>query len=386
MLLRRPEEGPAVVTNAAEARALAAEIRDRANRLGTMPGLLDGALEEIRGSIERVLREYDKLTRRRQGPFERDLDAVARRAQELKDAGRLSPKHLRLVHQALQHARRVHFWNAHRVIAKIDKTLEPARAWQRNLDEYRAFHRRAVQRARTAEETLAKLRDVPKPAVSPEEVAQFQSLVEACNRAADEAWSGQTHRPVAEATGDLVAHPDVDGLGLLATQENACLRDLSDLLESQDVLRDGIGQRRLADLVGTSEYSVGKWDRVFPQAAHERRKLQDLFHHLRPVVSGSHGSAFGTDLAVPVLQRRVAAWRRFPGAEGMAAWGDLETLLASGRIPTIQESARTYNRFGEAAKRAWDGRLSEEIEEQEKELVAARKALAALPSPDSLAG
>lgn len=372
--------------DAADARALAAEIKERAARLRLTPGLLDGALEEVRGAIEKVLREYDKLSRRRLGAFERDLDVVARRAQELEDAGRLSPRHARLMDQALLHTRRVHFWNARRVLGKLDKALEPAREWQKAVDAYRAFHRKVTLRVREAEDALQRLRSVPRPAVSPEEVARARASVEACNRAADAAWTAQTTRPLTEALKDLVAHPDVEGLGLLSVQEFSCLRELSDLLEAQADLGGGIGLRPLTHLVSTSEYSAAKWDRVFPQAAHARRKLQDLFHQLRPVVGGRYGTAVELVAPVPVLERRLAAWRRFPGADASPAWEDLAGLIASGRVASIQESARAYERVGDLAKRAFTGALAGEIKEQETELAAARKTLEKLPSPDSFSG
>ena len=386
MALRRTEdEGEtAELETPQQARALAGDIRDRATRLRTVPGMLDGALEEMRSSIERVLREYDKMTRRRLGPFQRDLEGIAKRAEDLAIAGRLSPRHRKLVAQTLQHARRVHFWNARRSLAKIDRALEPARAWQASVDAYRAFHRRATQRARDAEETLAKLRAVPKPSARLEDVAAARAVIEACNRAADEAWNAATHRPVGEALKDLVAHPDVEGLGLLAVQEFACLREFNDLLEAQEGVRDAVGGKPLAELVGTPEFSAAKWDRVYPQAAAERRKLQDLFHQLRPVIGGRYGTAFDLMSTVSVLERRLAAWRHFPGAEGKASWAGLAELRASGRIPILQESARVYERFGELGERAFAGSLDEEIKEQEKELAAARKVLERLPAPESL--
>jgi len=67
--------------------ALAADLKARAARLKGTPGLMDGALEEIRGALEKLLREYDKMTRRRLGPFERDLEALARRAPNAGELG-----------------------------------------------------------------------------------------------------------------------------------------------------------------------------------------------------------------------------------------------------------------------------------------------------------
>jgi hypothetical protein len=70
---------------------------------------------------------------------------------------------------------------------------------------------------------------------------------------------------------------------------------------------------------------------------------------------------------------------------GTQAWTDLAALLQSGRVPLLQESARAFERYGDLAERAWDGSLAKEVEEQEAELKAARKELAALPDPESLA-
>ncbi len=382
MALRREDGGRSVAT-VEEAKLLALETKERAERLKATPGLLDGSLAEIHGALERVLREYPRVSRRRRSSFTRDLDGIAKRAQDLREEGRLSPRHAKFVGLALQHTRRIHFWNARRVLAKLDKALEPVRGWQEALDAYRTFHRKASLRVRDAEAELARQRSVPRPPVGPEEVAKFRALVEACNRAVDDAWVAQTHRPALEAIRDLVAHPDVDGLGLLYTQELACLRELGDFLETDAGLRDSIGARPLAELVTTSEYSVAKWDRVYPQAAHERRKLQDLFHQLRPVVTGAHGTPFAGDAPVTDLQRRVAAWRTFPtGAR--TTWDDLVSLLESATVPLLQEAARAYDRFGELAVRAWDGRLAREIQDQEAELRAARKDFSALPGPDTL--
>lgn len=384
MARRRPEDEAGPIEDVADAKAAAANVRERAARLRSLPGILDGALEEVRSGLERVLREYDKLSRRRLGPFERELESIAKRAKELEDAGRLSPRHAKLIDQTLQHARRVHFWNARRALAKIEKALEPTRDLQKDVDAYRAFHRKTGLRVRGAEESLVKLRAVPKPPASKEGVAGLKSLVEACNRAADEAWSDLTHRPSADALKDLVAHPDVDGLGLLAVQEFAALRELYDLLEADPALKESIGTQRLAELVATSEFSNAKWDRVYPAAVHMRRKLQDLLHHVRPVVGGKYGIAFAPEAPVSVLERRLAAWRRFPGSETSPAWTALAELRASGTIPDVQESARIYDRYGDLAERAWEGDLADEIESQEKELAAAKKTLASLPSPDSL--
>lgn len=384
-MARRDEPEARTLETSADAKALAADVKARAARIRVVPGLLDGALDGLRGDLERVMREYDKITFRRMGPFQRDLESIAKKAEDLDTAGRLHPRHKRLILQALQHARRQHFWNAHRALAKVEKILGPTYAWKADVEAYRAFHRRAVARVRTAEEELEKLRSVPKPPASPEDVDLLRSVTEACNRVADEAWVAITHRPCADALQDLVAHPDMEGLGLLGVQEFAALRELSDVLEAEPPLRDAIGTQPLADLVVTSEYSSAKWDRVYPQAMHVRRKLQDLFHQVRPVVGGKYGTAFTIDAPVAILERRLAAWRLFPGAEGRAAWADLAELRASGRIPAIQESARIYERYGDIARRAWKGSLKEEVEAQEKELAAAKKAVSGLPSPDSLA-
>ncbi len=384
MVLRREDDIGRSVENAADAKALAAELRDRAARMRNLPGMLDGGLEEVRSAIERVLRDYEKLSRRRFGPFQRDLEAIAKRTKELEDAGHLSPRHARVVAQALQHARRTHFWNARRALGKLEKALGPARAWQSDLEAYRTFHRKASQRVRDAEDALARLRGVPKPGASSEDVAALRAAVEACNRAADDAWIALTHRPLGEALEDLVAHPDVEGLGLLAVLEFAALRELSDLIESDAGVEGAIGERPLAELVATSEYTAAKWDRVFPQAIHVRRRLQELFHQVRPVVGGKYGTAFTADAPVPILERRLGAWRRFPGAGDRPAWAVLVELRASGRIPAIQESAKVYERFGDLAEKAWDGSLAVEVEEQVKELAAAKKGVAGLPSPDAL--
>lgn len=378
-------EEDASVSSVLEAKDLARLTKERAARLRDVPGLLDGALEDLRGSLEKLLREYDKLSRGRLGSFHKELDVIAKRAKDLEEAGRLSPRHAKLVNVALQHTRRIHFWNAHRALAKIDATLEPVRVWRRGLEEYRAFYRRTAARAREIEAILDGLRAVPKPAVGPEEVAEARSLIEACNRAVDEAWVAQTHRPVADAIKDLQSHPDMEGLGLLAAQEFAALRGLGDLLESEPALGESLRARPLSELALTSEYSVAKWDRVFPEAAHQRRKLQDLFHQLRPVVTGKHGSPFELGSDGRTMQRRVAAWKAFPGSVGAEAWSDLAALLREGRLPPIQDSARMYERFADQAKRAWDGSLAKEIEGEEAELKAARKELAALAEPETLA-
>jgi len=379
----RPKEEERTLQTVDEARALAAEIKERAARLRT-PGLLDGALDEVRGSIERILREFEKLSRRRMGAFERDLEAIAKHAEELRAAGHLTPKHTKLIGEALQHTRRIHFWNAKRVLAKMDAILEPVRALHADVAVYRAFHRKAAQRVRETEESLATLRAVPMPPASPEDVAAMRALAEASNRTADEAWNRLTHRPTAAAIGDLIAHPDVEGLGFFAVQEFASLRELYDLFEEDAGLKESVGTRPLAELVTTSEYSAAKWDRVHPQAVHMRRKLQDLFHQLRPIVGGKYGTAFTLDAPVPLLERRLASWRRFPGTEANPVWGHLADLRASGRIPAVQESAKVYDRFGDLAKRAWDGSLADEVKEQEAGLAAAKKVLDRLPSPDAL--
>jgi hypothetical protein len=376
---------PEGVHSLGEAKELARRTRERAARLRDMPGLLDGSLEGLHGELERVLRDYDKMSRGRMSSFERELESVAKRARDLEDASRLSSRHAKLVDAALQHTRRIHFWNARRSLAKIAKALEPVREWRHGLEGYRAYHRKSVQRVRDAEAALARLREIPKPPAGPEDVAAVRSLIEVCDRTVDEAWAGQTHRPVAEMIKDLQSHPDIDGLGLLATKEFASVRELGDLFESDAQVKETIGAKPLAEIVLASEYSVAKWDRVYPQASHQRRKLQDLLHHLRPVVTGTHGSPFDFSADVRVLQRRVASWRAFPGTVGTQAWTDLAALLQSGRVPLLQESARAFERYGDLAERAWDGSLAKEVEEQEAELKAARKELAALPDPESLA-
>ncbi|HEV8595372.1 MAG TPA: hypothetical protein VGR51_07580, partial [Thermoplasmata archaeon] len=195
MAVRRSEEEARTVEDTAGAKALATELKDRASRLKHIPGLLDGGLEEVRSSIERVLREYGKVSRRRLGPFQRDLESIAKRAEELADEGRLSPRHRKLVAQALQHARRVHFWNVRRSLSKLEKALAPAQSWLSDLEAYRAFHRKATQRVRAADDTLTELRAVPKPTASRDDIRTMRLVIETCNRAADGAWAAFTHRP-----------------------------------------------------------------------------------------------------------------------------------------------------------------------------------------------
>jgi hypothetical protein len=383
-MIRRGSDDEEAVASVAEAKDLARRTRERAARLREVPGLIDGGLEEVHNSLQKVLREYDRLSRGRLSAFQKELDAVAKRTKDLEDAGRLAPRHAKMLDTALVHTRRVHFWNAHRILAKIEKVLEPVREWRQGLEKYRAFQRKTSLRVREVESELARLRAIPRPPVGPEDVASMRALIESCNRAVDEAWVAQTHRLAADAIKDLVAHADVEGLGLLATQEFAALRELGDLFEAVPTLKESIGTRQLSELVLTSEFSVAKWDRVYPQAATERRKLQDLFHQLRPVVTGKHGAPFQLDADPRIQQRRVAAWRAFPGTIGADAWAQLASLLQSGQIPAIQEAARAYDRHGDLAERAWDGSLAKEIEEREADLKAARKDLAALPDPDSL--
>jgi hypothetical protein len=105
------------VSSLGGAKELARQTRERASRLRDLPGLLDGSLEELHDGIEKVLREYERLSRGRLSAFHKDLEAVAKRARDLEEEGRLSPRHLKLVDAALQHVRRTHFWNARRVLA-----------------------------------------------------------------------------------------------------------------------------------------------------------------------------------------------------------------------------------------------------------------------------
>lgn len=384
MLLRRKVKEATAPTSVDEALALADELRNRADGLGNTPGLLDGALEEMHSSLERTLREHHRVTRGNVAALMRDLEPIGKRVKELRDEGRLSPRHAKLVSQALQHVRRVHYWNARKTIDKLAKGLEPLRSWRRDLDTYTAFYRQAADRVRNAEADLERLRAVPKPQEGLDEVEGLRAIVEACNRAADIAWSHQTSKPAIDTLEEIVAHPDIEGLGLLSTLEFACLRELNDTFEAHESLKEEMGGRSLAELVSTSEYSVGKWDRVFPNAMHERKRLQELYTQLRPVVSGRYGASFQARAPVQGLERRVTAWRRFPGgnAEPMRR---LVELLVSGRVPAIQEAAAMYEEHGELAIRAWDGRLEEDIAAKEEELAEAREVLKALPDPSALA-
>src|SRR5437867_11505792 len=106
------EDSTPQVETPEDARALASDIKLRASRLRTIPGMLDGALEEVRSSLERVLREYDKLSHRRLAPFQRDLEAIGKRTEELEEAGRLSSRHRKLGGATRQHPPRIHCRNA----------------------------------------------------------------------------------------------------------------------------------------------------------------------------------------------------------------------------------------------------------------------------------
>lgn len=385
MLLRRRGAGPRSVTTKDEALALAQELRERATRLRETPGLLDGAVEEVHGALERVMRMHHRVSGRGVMTLVRDLEPVAAQAKELRAQGLLSPRQDKIVRQAVQHIRRVHYWNARKALDKLAKGLEPLREWRADLDVYREFYTAAAERVRAAEAEVERLRSVPKPPEAQEAVWNLREGVEACNRAADAAWSRLITRPASEAIADLVVHPDVQGLGLLSTLEFACLRELFDLFEAGESLKEDFGTLPLSELVATSEYSVAKWDRVFPRGGPDRKRLQELFHQLRPVVSGRYGASFDVHLDAAGMARRVAAWRRIPGGE-TPAMRELAELVASGRVPSIQGALRMYEEHGELAVRAWDGRLAEDLGVAEKELLAAKKALNALPAPDSLSG
>lgn len=385
MFRRRRTTGPRTVTTKEEALSLAEELRERAKRLQETPGLLDGAVEEIHSALERVMRMHHRVSGRGMVGLIRDLEPVAARAKELRAQGLLSARQEKLVGQAAQHIRRVHYWNAHKAVDKLSKGLEPLKQWQADLDVYREFYTAAAERARVAEAEVDRLRAVPKPPEGQEAVWRLREVSEACNRAADSAWSRLISRPATEAISDLIVHPDVQGLGLLSTLEFACLRELYELFEAQGTLKEDFGSLALSELVATSEYSVGKWDRVFPRDASERKRLQGLFHQLRPVVSGRYGASFDVHLEATGMERRVASWRRIPGGDA-TAMRELAELVASGRVPSIQEALRIYEDHGELAVRAWDSRLAEDLGAAEKELLAATKALTALPAPDSLAG
>src|SRR3989304_4669152 len=91
-MARELGEEPRTIATSAEAKALVAERRERATRIRVVPGLLDGALDELRSSIEHILRAYEKMSRRRLGPFQRDLEAIAKRVEEGEGAGESSPR------------------------------------------------------------------------------------------------------------------------------------------------------------------------------------------------------------------------------------------------------------------------------------------------------
>ena len=388
--MRRKADDELPVQSPEEALQLAAEISELTSRVRRVPGLEEGKVEEIDRGEDRILREYSEMNPRRLGRFLRDLSDLATVIQSAHEAGTLSEKQRRILELMVKKTKMRDFFVARRLLNKFAKPLEIKRERDVKLDRYRTYRRKFDNQARELKSEIARMKGVPMPEKSPEDVERARTAVEEYNEASASALVDFfAHAPCLEAITMALQASAIPELNLPAPKSRESAKQLIRVLEEEQV-RQAFGRENMAKLVEAASFSEKRLEHFVKDYKWFQKQLQENVGWLSNLTAASSEAL---RLAWPAPGESVAAkiaavepfLARLPRSErALQATANLRRLHETGEYEAALRSESIYRAFGEAAEAKSRGTLNEEVSEREAELARIQGFMARLPAPDKL--
>lgn len=386
---KKPDAEPPIETSG-EARRLVSEISDLTERVRRVPGLEEGRVEEIEREEDRILREYSEMSPRKRSRFMRDLSDLASAIDSGHKDGVWSDKQFKILEFMIKKTRMRDFYVARRLLLKFAKPLEIKKERDAKLDRYRTYHRKLDMRGKELREEIARMKGIPVPEKSPEDVAAARATVDEYNDAAAYALVDFfAHAPCVDAILFAAEASSVQELNLPAPKSRESVKELVQALQEQHV-REAFGKENMSKLVEAASYTEKRLEHFVKDFKWFQRQLQESVGWLSELTA-ARSDALRIAWADPAPQvvNRISViepfLKRLPrGDRALQAMGDLRRMLETGDYEVCLKSEKIYRSQGENAVARFRGTLDKEIAERESELTGIQKQLAELPGTDKL--
>ncbi len=387
---RRKVEAEPPIESPEEARRLVSEISDLTERVRRVPGLEEGKVEEIERSEDKILREYSEMNPRKRSRFLRDLGELAATVDSGHKDGILSDKQFKMLEIMIKKTRMRDFFVARRLLIKFAKPLELKKERDAKLERYRSYHRKLEARGKDLRSEIARMKSVPMPEKSPEDVAAARNAVEEYNEAAAHALVDFfAHAPCVEAISFALEASPVPELNVPAPKSRESVKELVQALQEEHV-KGAFGKENMAKLVEAAAYSEKRLEHFVKDFKWFQRQLQENVGWLSELTAARSGALriAWPDPAEQVMMRISVIepfLGRLPrGERAIQALANLRGMLDAGDYEACLRSETVYKSQGEAAVARFRGTLDEDISRHESELANIRRQLAELPGTDKL--
>jgi hypothetical protein len=387
---KRKAEAEPPIESPQEARRLVSEISDLTERVRRVPALEEGKVEEIERSEDRILREYSEMSPRKRSHFLRDLSELAATIDALHKDGTLSEKQYRILEYMIKKTRMRDFFVARRLLIKFAKPLELKKERDAKLERYRSYHRKIEARGKDLRSEIARMKSVPMPEKSPEDVAAAKGAVEEYNAAATHALVDFfAHAPCVEAISFALEASSVPELSLPAPKSRESVKELVQALQEAHV-KGAFGKENMSKLVEAATYSEKRLEHFVKDFKWFQKQLQENAGWLSELTA-ARSDALRIAWPDPAEQvmKRISVIEPFlvrlpRGERAVQALASLRGMIEGGDYGASLRSEAVYKAQGEAAVARFRGTLGEEISRQESELAEIQRQLADLPGTDKL--
>jgi hypothetical protein len=387
---RRKAEAEPPIESPEEARHLVSLISDLTERVRRVPALEEGKVEEIERSEDRILREYSEMSPRKRSHFLRDLSDLAATVDALHKDGIISEKQYRILELMIKKTRMRDFFVARRLLIKFAKPLELKKERDAKLERYRSYHRKIEARGKDLRSEIARMKSVPMPEKSPEDVAAAKSAIEEYNAAATHALVDFfAHAPCVEAISFALEASSVPELSVPAPKNRESVKELVQALKEEHV-KGAFGKENMSKLVEAATYSEKRLEHFVKDFKWFQRQLQENAVWLSELTAArSNALRIAWPDSAEQVMKRISVIEPFlgrlpRGERAVQALANLRGMIDAGDYGASLRSEAVYKTQGEAAVARFRGTLSEEISGQESELADIQRQLAELPGTDKL--
>jgi len=374
-----------------EALQMVESIKALSQKAQEVPGLAEGELENVLHRANRILQNYAKLTRRTYRAFKRDLDDLASDVSELYKEGLLLKKHLRILDRMLNKMKMRDFYSARKLLRKFDDFVALRQEIESQLGEYRKFYQQLRRELEQRKTKLSRLHGVLRPALSPREVKDVTSLLLECKELVNRLISDYLSTyPSREVLRTMFWAATMPNLKIPAPSKPQPAEAMLNLLDSAGDIKNKFGDKNMHALMEAAGYTDARFAHILKDHRHLKRLLLENRSWLRALsTTKGYGPNFSIEDDVDTIRPKIASWlemlKRIPrSTEAEERLNALSEMLDSGTFANAQEAAQVYQRFGDAARRAWDGSLQKTIKETEEMVSRLLRDLERLPHPDKV--
>ena len=366
------------------------EIRVLTEQLRRIPGMEEGKIEEIEREEDRIIREYSEMNPRRPTRFIRELSDLATSIQSAHDQGILSEKQVKLLELMVKKTKIRDFYAARKLLIKFSKGLDMKKERDHKLDSYRSYQRRTEAKGRELRAEIARLKNIPMPERSPEELAAVKHAFEEYNEASSSALADFfAHSPCIEAIPLALEASRNLALGFPAPKSPESVNALLKVLHEEDV-KKAFGGERLGKLVEAAGYSEKRLEHFVKDYKWFQRQLQENAIWLSELTAArSEALRIAWQDSTESLRNKVETFatflRRLPRSDwAVQALTNLAGLVQTGEYDIALRTEAIYKSHGESAASKFRGSLAGDIEKLEAELADIQSLMAKLPAPDKL--